>query len=139
MAEEKESRLQTSGTIGESASVIRERPKVVSEDTSKSLTPLATQVGGSHYKKYKIQPIEFCQLNGLNQCESNVVKYITRWRDKDGLQDLLKAKHMIDLLIEIEGLTKDKPTVSSTVECDVCNDDFIYCGAPSEFCGLNNN
>lgn len=65
---------------------------------------LATQVGGTHYKKYEIQPIEYCQKNGLNYCESNVIKYITRWRDKGGIEDLKKAKHMIDLLIEIERL-----------------------------------
>ena len=65
---------------------------------------LATQVGGNHYKKHAIQPIEYCQKNALNYCESNVVKYITRWRDKGGLEDLNKAKHYIDLLIELEGL-----------------------------------
>lgn len=69
---------------------------------------LATQVGGTHYKKYEIQPIEYCQQNGLNYCESNVIKYITRWRDKGGLEDLKKAKHMIDLLIEIENLEQKK-------------------------------
>lgn len=69
---------------------------------------LAKQVGGNHYKKYKIQPIEFCQVNELNQCESNVIKYICRWRDKDGIKDLRKAIHMIELLIEIEGLETKK-------------------------------
>jgi hypothetical protein len=103
------------------------------------MTPLATQVGGNHYKKYKIQPIEFCQLNGLNQCESNVVKYITRWRDKDGLQDLRKAQHMIDLLIEIEGL-ENKPEKQIEPECLVCADDYVYCATvPTRYCGLNDD
>jgi hypothetical protein len=67
-----------------------------------------TQVGGSHYKDMVIQPTEFCQKNKLNFCESNVVKYICRWRSKGGLEDLKKVKHYVDLLIEIEGLEDEK-------------------------------
>lgn len=69
---------------------------------------LKKQVGGSHYRGYPIQPLEYCQKNRLNFCESNVVKYITRWRDKGGLQDLEKVKHYVDLLIEIEGLDPEE-------------------------------
>lgn len=65
--------------------------------------PLDVQIGGNHYKKYKIQPIEFAQVNKLPPCEFSVVKYITRWRDKGGVADLEKAKHFIDLLIRLEG------------------------------------
>lgn len=61
------------------------------------------QHGGNHYKKYAIQPTEYSIKNGLNFCEGNVVKYITRWRDKGGLVDLLKAKHYVEMLIETEG------------------------------------
>lgn len=60
------------------------------------------QVGGNHYKDLKIQPIEYIHANGLNFLEGNVVKYITRHRNKNGKQDLEKAKHYIDLLIELE-------------------------------------
>lgn len=60
------------------------------------------QVGGNHYKQYEIQPVEYSQRNRLNYCEANVVKYITRWRDKGGLEDLEKVKHYVDLLIELE-------------------------------------
>lgn len=60
------------------------------------------QVGGNHYKDLKIQPIEYIHANGLNFLEGNVVKYITRHRKKNGKQDLEKAKHCIDLLIEFE-------------------------------------
>ena len=63
---------------------------------------LAIQEGGTHYKEMKIQPVEYAMANGLNICEANVVKYISRHRRKGGLQDLEKAKHMIDLLIELE-------------------------------------
>jgi len=58
------------------------------------------QVGGSHYKGMKIQPIEYIQANDLSYCEANVVKYVSRWKNKNGVEDLLKAKHYIELLIE---------------------------------------
>jgi hypothetical protein len=60
------------------------------------------QVGGNHYKGFKIQPIEYIQANDLSYCEANVVKYVTRWRGKNGIEDLRKARHYIDLLIESE-------------------------------------
>ena len=67
--------------------------------------PLDVQVGGSHYKKRKIQPVEFSHANGLNGLEASIVKRITRWRDKPAetrFQDLEKIKHEVDLLIEME-------------------------------------
>lgn len=65
-------------------------------------TPLDTQVAGSHYKGKKIQPVEYIHANNLNFLEGCIVKRITRWRDKDGFQDLEKIKHEVDLLIEME-------------------------------------
>ena len=65
---------------------------------------LNTQVGGSHYKKFAIQPAEFIEKNGLSFLAGCVIKRMCRWQDKDGLRDLEKAKHEIDLLIEIYGL-----------------------------------
>ena len=64
--------------------------------------PLEVQVGGSHYKGLKIQPIEFIHANNIPFCEANAIKYLCRWRNKNGRQDLEKAKHYIDLLIELE-------------------------------------
>tara|TARA_B110000908_G_scaffold8724_1_gene10795 strand:- start:410 stop:679 length:270 start_codon:yes stop_codon:yes gene_type:complete len=61
---------------------------------------IETQVGGSHYKLMKIQPLEFIIANQMDYCEANVVKYISRWRSKNGVEDLRKARHYIDLLIE---------------------------------------
>ncbi len=58
-----------------------------------------TQVGGDHYSKHTIQPIDYIMGNKLGFCEGNVVKYITRHKDKGGVKDLEKAKHYIDLLI----------------------------------------
>lgn len=69
---------------------------------------LDVQVGGSHYKDNKIQPIEFIQANRIGFIEGNIIKYIVRWREKNGLEDLLKIKNYVDLLIELEGLDDPK-------------------------------
>lgn len=68
----------------------------------KTESPLTTQVAGNHYKDLKIQPVEYIHANGLGYMEGNVVKYVTRWRKKDGRKDLEKARHYIDLLLELE-------------------------------------
>jgi len=64
---------------------------------------LAKQEGGKHYKELTIQPVEYIHRNKLGFCEGSVIKYITRWRAKGGVEDLRKARHFIDLLIEMEG------------------------------------
>lgn len=63
---------------------------------------LSVQVDGSHYKDLSIQPVEYIHANGLGFCEGSVIKYVTRWRAKNGIADLKKARHFIDLLIELE-------------------------------------
>ena len=62
----------------------------------------AEQVGGDHYRKMKIQPIEFITANNLGFCVGNIIKYVVRYPHKNGKEDLLKARHYIDLLIESE-------------------------------------
>lgn len=63
---------------------------------------LSTQVGGDHYKNLSIQPVEYIHANNIPYFEGNVIKYVSRWRSKNGIADLEKAKHYIDLLIELE-------------------------------------
>jgi hypothetical protein len=58
------------------------------------------QVGGSHYKKYKIQPSRFINDNKILFAEGNAIKYICRHQDKGGKQDLLKAIHYIQMILE---------------------------------------
>jgi hypothetical protein len=58
------------------------------------------QIGGEHYLKYKIQPSKFVVENKLLYPEGCIIKYIVRHKDKGGKEDLLKAKHMIDMIIE---------------------------------------
>ena len=66
---------------------------------------LNKQVGGSHYRDKGIQPIIYIHANNLGFCEGNVVKYVTRWREKNGIADLEKAKHYLELLIELHANT----------------------------------
>lgn len=65
------------------------------------------QVGGDHYASCAIQPFDYIQGNKLGYAEGNVVKYVTRWRAKGGVQDLEKARHYLDLLIEAERRAQD--------------------------------
>ena len=60
------------------------------------------QVAGDHYKKLKIQPIEYALANNLGICEHAVVKYVSRWKDKNGVEDLRKAIHYLEMMIQRE-------------------------------------
>lgn len=63
---------------------------------------LDVQVGGNHYKNLKIQPVEYIEANGLGYFEGNIIKYATRWKNKNGVEDLRKVIHYAQLLIEFE-------------------------------------
>jgi hypothetical protein len=64
------------------------------------------QISGNHYKDKPIQPWDFIAANGLGYFEGNVVKYVSRWKEKNGLDDLKKARHYLDKLIELQGEAK---------------------------------
>ena len=66
----------------------------------KILSALDVQVGGTHYKSLKIQPMEYSMANNLDACQHTAIKYVTRHSFKGGLEDLEKAKHAIDMLID---------------------------------------
>ena len=66
------------------------------------------QIGGNHYKKYKLQPSQFVTENKLLYPEGCVIKYVVRHQDKGGKQDLEKAKHMIDMIIERDYETEEQ-------------------------------
>jgi hypothetical protein len=65
-------------------------------------SPLETQIGGDHYTKLAIQPMQYSMKNKLDPLQHTIIKYVTRFRDKNGIEDLEKAKHCIDMLIEFE-------------------------------------
>jgi hypothetical protein len=56
----------------------------------------------AHYAKSAIEPIDYITANKLSYCEGNVVKYVTRWKSKGGIEDLQKAKVYIDFIIDKE-------------------------------------
>jgi hypothetical protein len=64
--------------------------------------PSKRQVGGDHYAAFPIQPSEYNHRNELRWCEGNVVKYVSRHRDKGGRKDIEKAIHYLELLLEWE-------------------------------------
>jgi hypothetical protein len=108
--------LKTSGRTGQKSLRNQNRRKKrmltaevprtkMSDPVVNKQTALQTQTGGTHYKNMAIQPAEYAEKNGLSLLEGNVVKYITRWKLKgQPLADLEKAKHCIDLLIEIHNV-----------------------------------
>ena len=90
-------------------------PKIIAVATSntsavnpvpepKADSALDVQVGGGHYKDMKIQPVEFITANNLDFLTGCIIKRICRWKHKDGLKDLEKIKHEVDLIIELNGL-----------------------------------
>jgi hypothetical protein len=89
----------TNGSAGHERGVVE---KVGKCDNLQPHSAKTVQVKGDHYKKYPIQPYEYNQRNGLRYCEGNVVKYVTRHRDKGGKDDILKAIHYLQLLLEEE-------------------------------------
>ena len=105
--------LKISGRIGQKSlrNQNRRSKRMITAQMAKLTDPMPTetalqkQTGGTHYKGMAIQPAEYAEKNGLSLLEGNVVKYITRWKLKgQPLSDLQKAKHCIDLLIEIHNV-----------------------------------
>ena len=64
--------------------------------------PTAHQVGGDHYTKLAIQPMQYSMANGLNALQHTIIKYVTRYKDKGGIEDLRKAAHCVEMLIQHE-------------------------------------
>ena len=72
------------------------------------MSALDNQIGGGHYKNMAIQPMEFSMKNNLNACQHTAIKYICRYKDKNGVEDINKAIHTLQLLKEIEyGISTD--------------------------------
>jgi len=80
---------------------------------------LDKQVAGSHYKGMAIQPIEFCQKNKLRACETHAIGYICRHQKDGGAEDIRKAIHMLEILLEMEYTTSGSSTLTA---CEVRDD-----------------
>ena len=63
---------------------------------------LSTQEGGSHYKSMAIQPVEFISKNKIPYLEGNVIKYVSRHQSKNGIEDIKKAIHYLQLIAELQ-------------------------------------
>lgn len=64
--------------------------------------PLNNQVGGSHYKDLKIQPVEYIHANGFDFLTGNIIKYASRHRSKNGAEDVKKIIHYAELILKLE-------------------------------------
>ena len=71
-------------------------------ESLEKLIALETQVGGNHYSSMKIQPIEYTMANGMNPLQHTAIKYISRYKNKNGIEDLKKAIHSLELLVQFE-------------------------------------
>ena len=80
------------------------RRRAEEEIISKQKLPKATdkQVGGDHYKDCVIQPVDYIVKNNLDFLEGNVVKYITRHKTKNGIEDIRKVIHYAELILELK-------------------------------------
>ena len=66
------------------------------------MTANEEQVGGGHYKGQKVEHWDFVMMHDIPYMEAQVIKYMMRWRKKNGVEDLRKAEHFIRKLIEVE-------------------------------------
>lgn len=81
--------------------------------TKRDAPAISRQVGGSHYRHLDIQPFDYVTANGLGYAEGSVVYYVTRWRQKGGVEDLRKALHTLEMLIEhVEKHGANAPVIS---------------------------
>lgn len=93
------------GCVGDLVELLADEPAVPADNTHSAL---AIQVGGTHYKDFAIQPVEYIHANKLGFCEGNVVKYITRHAAKNGADDIRKVIHYCQLLLELQyGVKKE--------------------------------
>lgn len=81
------------------------------KDLFKEVFPLDHQEGGSHYKNFTIQPYEFTRTNKLSFFQGNVIKYVCRYLNKNGIEDLKKIIHYCQM--EIDLMKKEKNVVSN--------------------------
>lgn len=84
--------------FGDPTAADEEKNMAVMQEQSKAN---AVQIGGQHYQSKAIQPWDYIASNNLGYLEGNVVKYVSRWKEKGGVEDLKKAAHYLAKLIEV--------------------------------------
>lgn len=91
------------------------------QEVGEMLDSLRKQEGGSHYRKYPIQPVQYSIANGLSFCAGNVVKYVTRYRDKNGAEDIRKAIHYLNMILEFEYPITSSEAPGAAIEAQASN------------------
>ena len=81
---------------------IKDKDFIKTDLKKQAMRATLKQVGGNHYKDCKIQPIEYITANNLTYAEGNIIKYVTRSRRKGGKNDILKAIHYCEMILEME-------------------------------------
>jgi len=72
------------------------------KEVQKEINVFNQQVGGNHYKDMPIQPMEYTMANNMNPMQHTIIKYVSRYKNKNGIEDLEKALHTLNLLIDWE-------------------------------------
>jgi hypothetical protein len=97
------------------------------------MSELDRQVGGNHYKKWPLEPMLVAVVNNMPWAEGEIVKYVVRWRDKNGLKDLKKAHHILGFIIEFHEGKLDLMALSEAIAQamfakseDVSPEDSVY-------------
>lgn len=101
---------------------------------------LERQVGGDHYKNLPVQPMYANVANNTPWAEGEIIKYVTRWRAKGGVQDLEKARHILEYLIEFhteektEGSAGEVLTAAGEEGCELCSASAEWCSGGVYVC-----
>lgn len=98
------------------------------------MNALDIQVGGDHYKKNAIQPIQYTTANCMGPSEMNIIKYLTRYKDKNGVEDLRKVRHYIDLHLET---VSSEPAMFRELRAMMATND-LFPIKPDEYIKANN-
>ena len=105
LRKQKESKMNNPANLAEAYNLqahkeaIEERRGSIEHEVK---TANAKQVGGAHYQT-SIQPWDYIIANKLGYLEGNIINYVSRWKEKGGVQDLKKAQHYLEKLIEVNG------------------------------------
>ena len=116
-----------------------------------SQNPNDLQVGGNHYHSGTIQHWDYVAANNLDYFQGQITKYVARWRDKGGVQDLLKARHFLDKYIEVVNAGETSPNVSPAIiprgelhlsitvpgKGEITMGKFCTCASDPMFCALH--
>jgi hypothetical protein len=91
----------TNLTMSELTEMSKPTTTQASPKSSQTMDANDLQIGGTHYKRCAIQPWDYIAANDLDYFQGTIIKYITRWSAKGGVEDLEKARHFLDKYIEV--------------------------------------